>query len=99
MLLNNSNTSLYEIIIFIWFASSVLIAVVGNFAFWIWLRRRGIKLIFGLVGTPGYLDYVYLKWCREQGRSGKAIIILRVLSVSNVIAAGIVFILYVTSKQ
>lgn len=83
-----------DIVVIIWFALSVIIAVFGTFVFWIWLRRSGIKLFFGLIGTPGYLEYAYLKWCRAQHISPKrGILFVRVLSIINVIIAGISFIM------
>ena len=48
--------------------------------------------MFGLTGTPGYLDYAYWKWCKAQGRSPKRILVLRGLSFANVILAAIVVI-------
>ena len=58
--------------------------------FMIWLRRRGEKLIFGLTGTPGYLEMHYLNFCRQQKRSAKRILILRLILLINVLLAAIV---------
>jgi hypothetical protein len=86
-----------EILIFVWFGVSVFVAVGGNFVFLFWLRRRGVKLVYSLVGIPGYMDYAYLQWCRSHGRSGKRVLILRAISIINAIVAGIVFILLLTA--
>ena len=73
-----------------WFASAIFIAVIQNVVFMHWLKKLGVRLIFGLAGTPGYLDYVYFNWCKSQGRSPKRILILRALCLANVILAAVV---------
>ena len=84
-----------EILIIIWFAVSVLIAVVGTFVFWLWLVRRGVKLTFMWTGTPGYLEYTYLKWCRGEGRTlNRGIIVFRAVSIINVVIAAAFFIAF-----
>ncbi len=84
-----------EVLIIIWFAVSVLIAVIGTFVFWIWLVRRGVKLVFMWTGTPGYLEYAYLKWCRSQGvRPSRRIIFFRIVSIINVVVAAAFFIAF-----
>jgi hypothetical protein len=75
---------------FFWFASAIFIAVIQNVVFVFWLKKLGVRLIFGLAGTPGYLDYVYFNWCKSQGRSPKRILILRALCLANAIFAAIV---------
>ena len=91
------NFSTGEIIITFWFAISVLIAVLSTFVFWIWLKRRGAKLHFFMgTGTPGYLEYAYLKWCRDKGQSpNKGFLTFRVVSIISVIIAGAAFMLIV----
>lgn len=84
--------SIGKIFIIVWFAMSVLITVIGNFVFWFWLRRRGVNLLFRLVGTPGYLEYVYLKWCQSQRRPSTGVLVFRVISLINFIVAAIFFI-------
>ena len=81
-----------QLILVFWFASAVAIAVLGNFVFLLWLQKRGVRLFLGLAGTPGYLDYIYIRWCKTQGRSPKFILYLRCLSFVNVIAATVVVI-------
>jgi len=76
----------------LWFASAIFIAVIQNVVFMHWLKKQGVRLIFGLAGTPGYLDYVYFNWCKSQGRSPKRILILRALCLANAILAAIVVI-------
>ncbi len=79
-----------QVIGFLWFASAIFIAVIQNVIFMHWLKKQGVRLIFGLAGTPGYLDYVYLNWCKNQGRSPKRILMLRALCLANVILAAVV---------
>ena len=82
--------SAIKLIGFLWFASAIFIAVIQNVVFMYWLKKQGVRLIFGLAGTPGYLDYVYFNWCKSQGRSPKRILVLRALCLANVILAAIV---------
>ena len=90
------NFSTGEIIITFWFAISVLIAVLSTVVFSIWLRLRGIKLHYFMKTTPGYLDYQYLKWCRDKGQSpNKGFLTFRVVSIISVIIAGAAFMLIV----
>lgn len=91
-----ASPSTAEIVIMVWFVASVLITVIGTFGFWIWLLRRGVKLLFMWVGTPGYLEYAYLKWCRNQGcPPNKFLVSFRAISVINVIIAAAFFIVNV----
>ncbi len=70
----------------LWFAVSVLVEVVGNLAFLVWLRRRTpVRMMW--VGTPGYLDFHYVRWCRTRGVSPRMFVGLRVASLVNVVAA------------
>ena len=85
-----------EIAIAIWFVVSIFVEVASATALWMWLRRRHVPLIFGLTGTPGYLERAYLKWCRSQGRSGRRILVLRAISTINAILSVIAFVLMVT---
>jgi hypothetical protein len=71
----------------IWFASAVFIAVFGNVALYLYLRCKGVRIIFAFGGTPVYLDYLYYALRREQNRSGLSVILLRILSFANVAAA------------
>ncbi len=89
-----------EILIIIWFAVSVLIAVVGTFVFWLWLVRRGVKLTFMWTGTPGYLEYAYVKWCRSEGRPlNRGVIVFRAVSIINVVIAAAFFIAFAAQES
>jgi hypothetical protein len=76
----------------LWFCSAIFIEVMQNVVFRHWLKKQGVQIFFGLAGTPGYLDYVYWKWCKSQGHSPKRILVLRGLCLANVILAAIVVI-------
>jgi hypothetical protein len=82
-----------EIFIIIWFVVSVLLEIITSIIFYFWLRRHGVKLVFGLTGVPGYMERAYREWCHSQGRSSKGIIISRSIILLNCIMAGILFIL------
>jgi hypothetical protein len=66
--------------------------VIQNIVFMHWLKKKGVHIFFGLAGTPGYLDYVYWRWCKNQGCSPNRILTLRALCVANVILAAIIVI-------
>jgi len=83
----------------LWFASGVIIAVIQNFVFMYWLKKQGVRFNFGLAGTPGYLDCIYVKWCKSQGRSPKRILLLRVLCLANAILAAIVMMCIMSSAH
>jgi hypothetical protein len=85
-------------VIFIWFGLAILVEVASSVVLLLWLRRRGVKVLFGLTGIPGYLERAYLKWCRSQGHSGKRVLLLRALSIINVIIAALVAIPLLVSR-
>jgi hypothetical protein len=75
-----------------WFSTAVLIEVVQNFALYLYLRRAGVKVSFALAGTPGYLDNLYRTLRSGQNKSSFLVILLRMLSLVNVVVAAIYFI-------
>jgi hypothetical protein len=93
-----NDTVIGSVLIPLWFSASAVIEIVGGIILWCWLHRRGIELIFMLTGTPGYLELVYLRYCRNQGRSSKRVLIFRLISLINVVIAGIYFILQFEGK-
>lgn len=74
-------------LILIWFAAAILAEVIGMLVFAWRLRRRGVRLVFGLVGIPGYLEYQYARWCASRGESPRRVIALRALLLLNMILA------------
>ena len=74
-------------IVLIWFAVAILAEVFSTLGFALWLRRHGVKLVFGLIGIPGYLEYQYAGWCKASGRSSRRTVAVRVLLMINVVAA------------
>jgi hypothetical protein len=74
----------------VWFMVSVVVEIFGNLAFLVWLRRQGAAIRFGWAGMPGYLDRVYVDWCRAQGRSPGHVVLLRRLSLANMILAAFI---------
>jgi len=57
----------YTSIILVWWSVSPLSYLFATVWFFIWLRQHGISLIFGLTGTPGYMEYRYWVWCARHG--------------------------------
>lgn len=82
--------SLIQVCGLAWFAASIVLEIGTTIFFMFWLRRRGIRLIFGLTGIPGYLEMHYRNLCRQQARSSTTILILRLLLLVNVFVAAIV---------
>lgn len=82
--------SLLQAIGVAWFIGSIVFEIGTTIFFMLWLRRHGAKLIFGLTGVPGYLEMHYLNLCRQQARSAKTILILRLILLINVLLAAII---------
>ncbi len=76
-----------QTVVLTWFAASVAVSVLGNAAFYFWLRARGAGVRFLWAGSPGYLDRQYAHWCRASGRSPRHLLLLRRLSYVNLILA------------
>lgn len=70
-----------------WFALSILTEIVSSFVLWIWLRRHGVKLVFGLTGIPEYLETAYHQWCKNYQHPDAIVLWLRAVSIVNVIAS------------
>jgi len=96
MQVNDPSTS--EILILAWFALSVFVAVVGTVVLSVWLRRRGVRLVSGFVGIPGYLEYAYFKYCQSHERASTSVLVLRAISIINAVVAAIVTIPILAGK-
>jgi len=58
----------------------------------IWLWNKKISGVFSaLSGTPGYLERKYINWCRQNGKTYKFVITIRIVLLINAILAAIVF--------
>ena len=82
----------------IWFACSVAVAVIANAILYFWLRWKGVSMIFGLGGTPGYLDFLYARWCREHQKSAAGLLWFRAIALLNLIIAAWAFYFYVVPR-
>jgi type IV secretory pathway TraG/TraD family ATPase VirD4 len=85
-----------EIFVMVWFSVAVIIEIISSIVLWFWLRRHGVKFVFGLAGIPGYMERAYLAWCRSQGHPCTRVLVLRAVSIINVIVAAIFFIAIAT---
>jgi hypothetical protein len=85
-------------IVIVWFCLSVLTAVICRLVFYFWLLGKGVEVRFFWAGTPGYLEWKYLEWCRDRGQSGKRW--LRALSLLwvNLLVAAAVFAVLVVPR-
>jgi hypothetical protein len=82
----------------IWFACSVAVPVFANAILYFWLRQKGVSIIFAFSGTPGYLDVLYARWCRERQRSPARILWFRAIALLNVVIAAWAFYIYVAHR-
>ena len=82
----------------IWFACSVAVPVIANAILYFWLRQKGVPTIFALSGTPGYLDVVYARWCREHQKSAAGILWFRAIALLNLVIAAWTFYVYVAPR-
>ena len=77
-----------EKLIMVWSFFSAMVFFVGHFLFWLWLLRRKAKMIFSCTGTPGYLEFVYVSYCRSLNRPlNRGFLLFRALSFINVIVS------------
>ncbi len=76
----------------VWFASAVLLEVESTVFLYFRLRSEGVTVARVRYGFPGYLETLYLRWCRDRGRAVRPWIALRVVSVVNVVAATAAFV-------
>ena len=70
----------------VWLAASAILAIVTNSMFFRWLRRR-TQIAAALIGVPGYLDWRYVAWCRQEGVDWRLIIGGRILLFMNLLLA------------
>ena len=75
----------------IWFSLSIILAVFGNLALLFFLSRKGVKTRFLWRGTPGYLDKVYIDWCKENNKPYLPVITIRWLLILSIILAMMFF--------
>jgi hypothetical protein len=75
----------------IWFIVSILVGVSTNVGLLVWAIRSKRSFSFMLAGMPGYLDALYVDWCREKGRPFAGMLWLRALSLLSLVAAGVAF--------
>lgn len=91
MIMNNAITLFVVVVLF----SSAFCFFTVRFVIYYYLVKRGVKIIFGLAGLPGYLEYLYFK-SDKSVRSSKIdkLIVLLVVSfcLMTVSALSLVFI-------
>jgi len=75
-----------------WFGMAVLVEVGSSVGLCFWLRSRGLRVSSIWYGFPGYLESLYVRWRNSHAQSARTLVVLRVLSKANLIAAGAVFI-------
>lgn len=84
--------NLMQVIGMVWFVTSIALEIGTTIFFMLWLRWRGITLIFGLTGVPGYLEMRYMELCQREARSAMKILVLRLILLINVLLAAIIVI-------
>lgn len=75
----------------LWFGISVLFELGSSLALRWFLRRRGVHVSSMLFRAPGYLERLYVQWCRTEGRTSNLVVTIRIVSIVNVVAAAICF--------
>jgi hypothetical protein len=65
--------------------------VIANAILYLWLRRKGVSMVFTWSGTPGYLDVLYARWCREHQKSPAGILWFRAIALVNLVIAAWTF--------
>jgi hypothetical protein len=81
------DTRIMKTTVTIWFACSVAVPVIANAILYFWLRWKGVSMVFAFAGTPGYLDVVYARWCREHQKSPATILWFRAIALLNLVIA------------
>jgi hypothetical protein len=69
----------------VWFCLSVFGYIVDGILVYLFLRRNGIPISFLFSGTPGVVEYYYVKWCKSVGRSYRVFLTIRLLLVANLV--------------
>jgi len=75
----------------IWFSLSIFLCIAVNMALLSFLSRRGIKTRSLFHGTPGYLDRIYIDWCKAHNKPYLPVIVLRCALLFSAILAVIFF--------
>jgi hypothetical protein len=73
--------------LFGWLAASIILLLLQQAFLWLFLRRQHVQMRHFFIGTPGYLEFKYVGWCREHARGYLAMIILRVVLLFSLILA------------
>ena len=64
-------------LVLFWFGASVLTFSASQLWLVLRLHSAGVKYPFGLSGTPGYTDRIYIKHCQESGRPFRTFLFIR----------------------
>ena len=78
-----------DIRLFLWLGISALLYFAITFYLVAFLGRRGGKSNFMMISTPGYMDMLYAKWCKENNKSSVPIIVIRALLLLSIVLAAI----------
>jgi hypothetical protein len=73
--------------LFIWLAASIFLLLLQQAFLWLFLRRQHVQMHHFFIGTPGYLELRYIRWCREHECGYLTMIIVRVLLIASVVLA------------
>jgi hypothetical protein len=66
-----------QILFIVWFSVSVMLGLCGNIVMQSFLTRRGVNTSSLMRGMPGYLDKLYIDWCKANDKPYIFIIFLR----------------------
>jgi hypothetical protein len=80
----------FETVFLIWFSASISLAIGTQFLLALYLERCCfVRVKQFYIGVPGYLDRLYIQWCRENGRDYRAIIMARRIILLNLVAVAV----------
>jgi len=85
-------------LVIVWFVLSGVAVVLGRLIFGWWIWKRGARLNSFFLGTPGYLEVVYARWCRDHGRSSRTGMLLLVGSLISAVLASVAFVALVARE-
>jgi hypothetical protein len=74
-----------------WLFCSLLLELLSHLYFRRLMQRHGLRIPLWKEGMIGGFEMAYVKWCRARGRPYKRFIVVRVLTLINLVVATVVF--------
>jgi hypothetical protein len=74
-------------LLFGWLLFSIILALLSQAFLWIFLPYQRIPMRHFFIGTPGYLDAKFIRWCKDNDRGYLAVIVVRGLLALSIVLA------------